>query len=270
MTPGVVIALTACAAWVAAWYLRVVPVGASSSLPSAGPADGAGDGVDAAAESAPDPSGSSVAAGAGPVSRAGTDLAEAALAADARPAVRSLAVLGPWGVLALVVVLAVLWMPAELTATYQVRIAMVLVALVPVAVVDLRHGVVPDAVLVALLGVRAVVLGIDVARDVPGVWLALRAEVAVAVVILAVLGLARLVNRRSIGVGDLKLFAVLPLLLGPQLAIWSIMASFVAAFVYTVFVLSTKRRSRRAAIPFAPFVLLGTLAAVVLVSLPGS
>ncbi|MBD9698788.1 prepilin peptidase [Flavimobilis sp. GY10621] len=178
--------------------------------------------------------------------------------------------LGPWGVLALVVVLAVLWMPAELTATYQVRIAMVLVALVPVAVVDLRHGVVPDSVLVALLGVRAVVLGIDVARDVPGVWLALRAEVAVAVVILAVLGLARLVNRRSIGVGDLKLFAVLPLLLGPQLAIWSIMASFVAAFVYTVFVLSTKRRSRRAAIPFAPFVLLGTLAAVVLVSLPGS
>lgn len=210
---------------------------------------------------APDPAGP--AARVDPSGEDGPLLDDGALA-------RAVARVGPSFVLALVVVLVLLWRETELHASYQVRVALMLVALVPIAVIDLRLGIVPDAVLVSLLGARAVVLGIDLASGVPGTMPALRADLAVAIVILLVLVLVRLGSRGSLGLGDVKLFAVLPLLLGPQLAIWSIMASFGVAFAYSIFVLATKRRTRRSAVPFAPFILAGTLLTVVAVSLPGS
>ena len=68
----------------------------------------------------------------------------------------------------------------------------------------------------------------------------------------------RLLSRGSVGMGDVKLLGVMGLCLAAL--VWgALFCSFVAAFVYCVFLLVAKKAKRSDSIPFAPLLLVGTV-----------
>lgn len=71
--------------------------------------------------------------------------------------------------------------------------------------------------------------------------------------------LCRVLVPGSVGFGDLKLFIILGLFLGADSTWSAIFYTLLASFAVSVCLLVTKRASRKSVMPFAPFLLLGTL-----------
>lgn len=76
--------------------------------------------------------------------------------------------------------------------------------------------------------------------------------------------LCRLFAPGSVGFGDLKLFIVLGLYLGAEYTWNAVFYTLLASFAVSVFLLVIKHVPRKAVMPFAPFLLFGTLLAVFL------
>jgi len=173
------------------------------------------------------------------------------------------------GSVAVVVGVALLWQRLGLVAPYQVRLVLVIVSLAPLALIDRREHVVPNRAIIALLAGRAVIY----------VWEALtmggsfvdmiRAEVVTAAIIVGFFATLSIVGRGGIGMGDVKLFGVLTLYLGTQLALASILASLLVSFAVAVTALATRRLTRKDSFAMVPSIAAGTVLAVVLVSIRG-
>ena len=76
--------------------------------------------------------------------------------------------------------------------------------------------------------------------------------------------LCRIVMPGSVGAGDLKLMIVLGLYLGMEHTWNAVFYTLLSAFFVSVWLLATKRASGKSVLPFAPFLLIGTLAALFL------
>lgn len=76
--------------------------------------------------------------------------------------------------------------------------------------------------------------------------------------------LCRVISPKAVGMGDIKLLAVMGLCLGMD-SVWSaLFLAFLVLFFYCIFLLITKRAKRTDSIPFAPFMLVGMIAAAFL------
>lgn len=73
-----------------------------------------------------------------------------------------------------------------------------------------------------------------------------------------------LMSKGSMGMGDLKMLLMVGSLLGLEGWIYSLMFSVVISFVVALLLLLTKKKSKKDAIPFAPFVLAGSLLSMIL------
>ena len=73
-----------------------------------------------------------------------------------------------------------------------------------------------------------------------------------------------LIFKNSIGMGDIKLFALICLFQGLAVGVTSIFMSLMAAFVLSVVLLIIKRKTRKDAIPLAPSIMIGTIACIIL------
>jgi leader peptidase (prepilin peptidase)/N-methyltransferase len=70
--------------------------------------------------------------------------------------------------------------------------------------------------------------------------------------------------RGSVGAGDIKLFMVMGLLLGLE-GIWgAVLLSLAASFAASVYLLATKRKTRKDTLPFAPALAVGAFLSVML------
>ena len=173
------------------------------------------------------------------------------------------------GSVATVVGAALLWQRLELAVPYQVRLGLVIVSLGPLAVVDRREHVGPNRALIALRAGRAVIYAWEAVTMGSRFGDMLRAELVTAAIIAAFFGTLSLVGRGGIGMGDVKLFGVLTLYLGTQLALASILASLLVAFLVAVTALATRRLTRKDSFAMVPSIAAGTVLAVVLVSIRG-
>lgn len=174
----------------------------------------------------------------------------------------------PWLVAAIVTGLAILWSTGDLPLSFQLRVAIMVTVLVPVAVLDVRFGVVASSLLVALVVGRGLSLAVEVTEG--GVsWSSLGHEVAVAAAVGAVFGFVRLTSRAGLGGGDIFLFMLFPLMLGPRLAVMAVFVAFGLAFLYSAWVLASRRGTRKDTFPLCPAILVGTVGTVLVVSLTG-
>ena len=142
---------------------------------------------------------------------------------------------------------------------------------VTLAAIDVRTLRLPDAVLLptglavlVLLGLAALVDGTPTAF--------LRALLAAAAGFGVFLALA-LINPSGLGLGDVKLAAVLGLALGHlgwEAAFLGLLAAFVLMALVGVVLLALRRVTRSSALPFGPFMLLGALLAIAADPLAGA
>ena len=146
-----------------------------------------------------------------------------------------------------------------------------LVVGVILSVVDLREHRLPNALTLPMLIVTPVGLAVaDLLDSSPTAAGAGWAGAGLGALLwLGVLGLLWLVSRgRGIGLGDVKLSPSLGATLGwisLETALIGLVMSFIAGGLVSAVLLLAKRVKRQTAIPFGPFLLLGSLVAVVIV-----
>ncbi|MGY1704408.1 prepilin peptidase [Geodermatophilus sp. SYSU D00697] len=131
------------------------------------------------------------------------------------------------------------------------------------AVIDLRHRVLPNRVVLPALGGSAALLVVPAAVE--GAWDSLLLAGAGAVVLFAVFLVLALVSPGALGMGDVKLAAVLGLCLG-WLGWGAVLAGALAGFVLQAAValglLATRRIGLRGELPFGPAMLAGAAVAI--------
>jgi leader peptidase (prepilin peptidase)/N-methyltransferase len=134
---------------------------------------------------------------------------------------------------------------------------------VAAAYVDLREHRLPDPLTSSALAAAGLLLAVAAAVD--GDWSAYaRAWIVAAVMFAAYLGLAML-RPADLGLGDVKLAAVVGLVtgwLGWGIAVVGAFLGFLLGGLAGVALVLARRAGRRTAIPFGPFMLAGALVAV--------
>jgi leader peptidase (prepilin peptidase)/N-methyltransferase len=131
------------------------------------------------------------------------------------------------------------------------------------AVIDLRHRLLPNRVIAPALALTAALLTLAAAVD--GAWNALlRAVLGGAALFAGYLAL-KLVNPRGLGTGDVKLAALLGLplgWLGWNVVLLGAVAGFVVQAALALLLLATRRIGLKEELPFGPAMLLGAAVAV--------
>lgn len=87
--------------------------------------------------------------------------------------------------------------------------------------------------------------------------------IAVSIIILVV-GICLLLMKNSIGMGDLKLLLLVAAFFGLADMLTAVFLSLLVAFVASLVFLIRKTKTRQDVIPFAPFMLTGTMLAIIL------
>ncbi len=138
-----------------------------------------------------------------------------------------------------------------------IALSIVLILLVvPAALIDLEYRIIPNRI-TALGAVLAVLIG--VALDPAGEPQRLIAALAAGGFLL----IAALAYPGGMGMGDVKLAAVMGLLLGPAVAA-AILIALLTGVIVGALIIARKgaRAGRKTAIPFGPFLAIGALVAV--------
>lgn len=134
----------------------------------------------------------------------------------------------------------------------------------PVAYIDFKTLRIPNLFVVYGLVCRVVILIFEFFLDNPYIWPSFISEVIAAVALLVAAGVCALVVPDGIGFGDMKLFVVMGLMLGLD-GIWgAIFLALIVSFFIAVYVLVTKKKTRKDAIPFGPALVIGTYLSICL------
>ncbi|MEX5234393.1 A24 family peptidase [Kocuria arenosa] len=135
---------------------------------------------------------------------------------------------------------------------------------VVLTVIDLRHHLLPNAVVLPALGIGFGLLALAATGE--NAWGALLRAVLGALVLFVLYLALALISPAGLGMGDVKLAAVLGLFLGFQgwgaLFVGALLASIFGALVGLA-MLTSRRGGRRSDVPFGPSMLAGALVAVV-------
>lgn len=136
---------------------------------------------------------------------------------------------------------------------------LLVVAGVLLAAIDRHHHLLPNRVVLPTLVAGAVLL--TAAATVQGEWPALLRALLAAAAVFGVLLVMALMSPRGMGMGDVKLGAVLGLHLGwlgwPHVVL-GVTAGFVVQALLALALMATRRAGLRSELPFGPALLLGT------------
>lgn len=139
-----------------------------------------------------------------------------------------------------------------------------LAALWPVAYIDLRSYRIPNAFIIFGLACRVILVIFELIFERRFIVSHLIPEGIAAAALLLASFLCSLFMKNAIGFGDMKLFAVMGLMLGLN-GIWgAVFLSLIVSFIAAVILLITKKKTRKDAIPFGPAIVVGTFISVCL------
>lgn len=150
----------------------------------------------------------------------------------------------------------------SLNAINQIKLLSLITIMLPIAAVDMRVQKVPNKLLAGALIIRIVIYIAEFICSVDGALSTLKDNLLGSVVISGFFLLLLMVFKNSIGMGDIKLFAIIGLYQGLWGAINSVFFSLLVSFVLSVVLLATKKKGRKDTISFAPSIFIGTIIAM--------
>ncbi len=152
----------------------------------------------------------------------------------------------------------------ENSVLFSIKRLCMIAILWSVGLIDLKTYRIPNVFILIGLSLRTIILVCELVFERDLVVDTLISEAIAAIAMTLASFLCTLVVKNSIGYGDIKLFIVMGLFLGMS-GLWSaVFVSLFVAFIYAVFLLLTKRKGRKEAIPFAPAIAIGTYISVIL------
>lgn len=145
-----------------------------------------------------------------------------------------------------------------------VRYLILVEALVLIAWKDNKEQIILNKHLIILFGIRCFLLILEWLVY-PDYGLAIFFSSVLGFLIgAAVFGICYIVSRGGLGAGDVKLIAVIGFYLGGSVIISIMILSVFCTAIYSTVNLIRKKTSLKAEIPFAPFVMIGTVLAMAL------
>lgn len=153
---------------------------------------------------------------------------------------------------------------AENPVIFDLKRIGLLAVLVPVAYIDFREMRIPNSFILFGLLFRAVLIPFEWFTIGAQLKYTLLSEVIAAAGLFLAAALCRVMIRNSVGMGDMKLFLVVGVLLGTQ-GIWgAVFLSLAVSFVVAVILLARRKKSRKDSIPFGPAITCGTFLSIFL------
>lgn len=155
-----------------------------------------------------------------------------------------------------------------LNTTYSIdlitRLSLITLVLLilPVSAIDMRLQKIPNVFLLVGLAIRIVYLAVMYIQDAGNAWIITKDSLIGAVVIGLFFLFLLVVFKNSIGMGDVKLFALMGLYQGLWGVINSVFFSLVVSFFVSIALLITKKKGRKDTISFGPSIYLGTIIAM--------
>lgn len=144
----------------------------------------------------------------------------------------------------------------------QIKLLSLVLVMLPIAAIDFRVQKIPNQLLMVALIIRVLIYAAEFIVSAPTAFNVLKDNLLGAVVIDAFFLLLLLIFKNSIGMGDIKLFAVMGLYQGLWGAINSVFFSLMFSFVLSVGLLITRKKGRKNTISFGPSILIGTIIAI--------
>lgn len=150
----------------------------------------------------------------------------------------------------------------KLNLITQLKLLTLVLIILPVAAIDFRTQKIPNRFMLAALILRILIYIPEFIISVPASISTLKDNVLGAGIIGAFFLLLLLLFKNSIGMGDIKLFAIIGLYQGLWGAINSVFFSLVVSFFISLTLLISKKKGRKDSISFGPSILLGTTIAI--------
>lgn len=148
------------------------------------------------------------------------------------------------------------------TTLHQLKLLVLILILIPTAVVDYFVQLIPNIFMLGALGIRMIIYLIEFIISPEYIWITIKDNLLAVAIIGGFFLLVLLLFKNSIGMGDIKLFAIMGLYQGFFGAINSVFFSLVVSFFSALFLLVTKKKSKKDAISFAPSILIGTIVGI--------
>lgn len=127
------------------------------------------------------------------------------------------------------------------------------------AMIDHEKSIVPNKLLIEMFLIRAVLLGMEIVVY-PTYWKEKLASAGGGLLVgLVLFLLAYFLSRKNIGIGDVKLAAVLGWYLGLALIWYDLVVGLFLAGLYSCIQLARKKLNMKDSIPLVPFLAIGTM-----------
>ncbi|MDD6148345.1 MAG: prepilin peptidase [Lachnospiraceae bacterium] len=149
-------------------------------------------------------------------------------------------------------------------AVFVLKRGMVLAVLTTAAYTDFKAMKIPNKLVLLGLLYRAVLLPVEFIMQTQYLKSVLLSEIIAAGALLVICLLCRLVMHGSLGYGDMKLMVVMGLLLGLDGIIGAMLNSLLITFIVAVYLMISKKKTKKDVIPFAPFLAIGTCISIIL------
>ncbi len=127
--------------------------------------------------------------------------------------------------------------------------------LMTASVIDIRERYIPDALVLAGASGGIVLALLDIGKGLTSCLIGGMTAVLVLMFI-------HFVTKGSLGLGDVKLFGCTGIYIGFELTAAAMVIASVLSGLYSLILVLINRENKKREIPFAPFILAGTLAAI--------
>ena len=127
--------------------------------------------------------------------------------------------------------------------------------LVLAAIIDIRTGRIPDRLVLAGAAVGLVLAPLNAQR---GLSSGLLGGIAAGLIML----LLNRITRDGLGLGDAKLFACIGIYLGMEDTLAAMVAAVVLSGIYSLILICVNSENKKRELPFAPFILAGSLGVI--------
>lgn len=153
---------------------------------------------------------------------------------------------------------------ADTTLLHQLKLLVLIFILFPTALVDYKVQLIPNDFMLGALLIRGVIYLIEFFVYPSIIWNTLKETVIAAVLIAGFFLIIHILFKNSVGMGDVKLFAIIGLYQGIWGATNAVFFSLLVSFFLSVVLLITKKVTKKDCISFAPSILLGTTISILL------
>lgn len=152
---------------------------------------------------------------------------------------------------------------ADTSLLQQVKLVVLILFLFPTALVDYKVKLIPNIFILCVLLIRCVIYIPEFLVSPVEAWVTVKDNLVAAVMIAGFFLIILLIFKNSIGMGDVKLFAIMGLYQGIWGALNAVFYSLIVSFFLSIILLVSKRVTRKDSISFAPSILLGTIISII-------